>query len=58
MTDKELAQLIIEWAVAKGGIVTDDDFDSLAAVLGEHCPNPETATLEQARQVLGLPDGE
>lgn len=55
MTDEELAQLIREWAVAKGGIVTDDDFDSLAAVLAEHFLSPETATLEQARQVLRLP---
>ena len=58
MTDEELAQLIREWAVAKGGIVTDDDFDSLAAVLAEHFLSPETAPLEQARQVLGLPKTE
>ena len=55
MTDEELAQLIREWAAARGGIVTDDDFDSLAAVLGEHFLSPETATLEEARRVLGLP---
>lgn len=55
MTDEELAQLIREWASARGGIVTDDDFDSLAAILGEHFLSPETATLGEARKVLGLP---
>lgn len=57
MTDEELAQLIREWAVAKGGVVTDDDFDCLAAVLGEHFPDPEAATLEEARRVLNLERG-
>ena len=54
MTDEEPAQLIREWAVARGGIVTDDDFDNLAAVLGEHFLSPDDATLEEARGVLGL----
>ena len=55
MTDEELAQLIRAWAIAKGGIITDDDLDSLAAMLGEHFISPETATLEEARRVLGQP---
>ena len=54
MTDDEVAQLILEWATAKGGYFTDDEIDSMTAVLEEHLPDPETATLEEARQVLGL----
>ena len=54
MTDEEVAQLIKEWAIAKGGLFTDEELDSLTAVLEEHLPDPETATLEEARQVLGL----
>ena len=48
MTDEEVAQLLLEWATAKGGYFTDEELDSLTAVLEEHLPNPETATLEQA----------
>lgn len=54
MTDEEVAQLILEWAVAKGGFFTYEELGSLIAVLEEHLPDPETATLEEARQVLGL----
>jgi len=57
VTDEELAQLIIEWAAARGGTVTDDDLDSLVAVLGEHFISPEAATLEEARRVLNLERG-
>jgi hypothetical protein len=42
MTDDEVAQLILEWAIAKGGFFTDEELDSL------------TAVLEEARRVLGL----
>ena len=55
MTDKELIRLIREWVIAKAGVVTDDDFDSLIALLGEHFLTPETATLEEARGLLELP---
>ena len=54
MTDEEVKTLLVEWAIAKGGFFTYEELDSLTAVLEEHLPNPETATLEQARQVLGL----
>jgi hypothetical protein len=54
MTDDEVAQLILEWATAKGGYFTDEELDSLIAVLEEHLPDPETATLEEAKRVLGL----
>jgi hypothetical protein len=54
MTDDEVAQLILEWATAKGGFFTDEELDSLTAVLEEHFDRPETATLEEARRVLGL----
>ena len=54
MTDEEVKQLLVEWATARGGFFTDEELDSLTAVLEEHLPDPETATLEQARQVLGL----
>lgn len=54
MTDKEVEQMLIEWACARGGVVTDEDFESLYAVLEEHFPDVEKATLEEARQVLGL----
>ena len=48
MTDEEVAQLILEWAIAKGGFFTDEELDSLTAVLEEHFPDPETATLWEA----------
>ena len=54
MTDEEMKQLLVEWAVAKGGYFTYDELDSLTAVLEEHFLSPEMATLEGARQVLGL----
>ena len=54
MTDKEVAQLILEWAIAKGGFFIDEELDSLTAVLEEHLESPATATLKEARQVLGL----
>jgi len=54
MTDDEIAQLLLEWATAKGGFFTDEELDSLTAVLEEHFLSPETATLEEAKQVLGL----
>jgi hypothetical protein len=54
MTDEEVKQLLVEWATAKGGFFTDEELDSVTAVLEEHLPDPETATLQQARRVLGL----
>ena len=54
MTDDEVAQLILEWATAKGGFFTYEELDSLTAVLEEHLLDPETATLREARRVLGL----
>jgi hypothetical protein len=54
MTDDEVAELILEWATAKGGFFTDEDIDSLIAVLEEHFESPKTATLEEARRVAGL----
>jgi hypothetical protein len=47
MTDDEVAQLILEWAVAKGGFFTDEELDSLMAVLEEHFDSRETATLRK-----------
>lgn len=54
MTNEEMKQLLVEWAVAKGGYFTYDELDSLTAVLEEHFDSPETATLEEARRVVGL----
>jgi hypothetical protein len=54
MTDDEIAQLLLEWATAKGGFFTDEELDSLTAALEEHFLSPETATLEEAKDVLGL----
>ena len=54
MTEEEVEQLILEWASAKGGFFTDEELDSLTAVLEEHFISPETATLEEARRVIGL----
>ena len=53
MTDEEVKALLLEWATAKGGQFTDEELDSLIAVL-EHFASPETATLEKAREVIGL----
>jgi hypothetical protein len=52
MTDDEVAQLILEWATAKGGYFTDEELDSLIAVLEEHFESPETATLWEASPSL------
>lgn len=54
MTDEELEDLLLEWAIAKGGSFTEEELKSLIAVLEEHFLSPETATLEKAREVLGL----
>lgn len=54
MTNEELEELLREWAAAKGGTVTYDDLEALAAVLGEHFPNPEETTFDEARQLLRL----
>lgn len=54
MTDEEAKNLLCEWASAKGGTFTQEELDSLVAVLEEHFLNPETATLERAREVVGL----
>jgi hypothetical protein len=54
VTDDEIAQLLLEWATAKGGFFTCEELDSLTAVLEEHFDSPETATLEEAKQVLVL----
>ena len=52
VTEDELRQLIMDWAIAKGGVVTDDDFDSVVALLEEHHLGPEMANLEKARKAL------
>jgi len=54
MTDEEAKALLLEWATAKGGSFTDEELSSLVAVLEEHFLSPETATIEQARKVIGL----
>ena len=54
MTDEEVKELLMEWAAAKGGSFTEDDLASLIAVLEERFLSPETATLEQAREAIGL----
>jgi len=54
MTDEEVKILLLEWASAKGGMFTQEELDSLVAVLEEHFINPETATLEGVRKVIGL----
>ena len=54
MTDEEAKQLLLEWTQAKGGSFTDEELNSLIAVLEEHFVSPETATLEKAREVIGL----
>lgn len=54
MTEKEMEQLLIKWMKARGGTATDDDFDALAATLGEHLLDLDVATLEDALRVLGL----
>jgi hypothetical protein len=54
MTNKEVVNLTKEWAIAKGGFFTDEELDSLTAVLAKHFMGPETATLEEAGRILGL----
>ena len=53
VTEEELSQLIQEWAISKGPLVTGDDFDSLAALLEEHHLSPEMANLEKAGKAFG-----
>lgn len=55
MTDGEIATLILEFMESKGGIATDQQFDQMADILAEHFLTVEEATLEKAREVLGLP---
>ena len=54
MTLEVVKELLREWAEAKGGSFTDEDLASLVAVLEERFLSPETATLEQAREAIGL----
>jgi hypothetical protein len=55
MTEEEVGQLILEWAKARGGVFTDEELDSLIALLEEHFPGgPQRTTLEEAKRVLGL----
>ena len=54
MTDEEVRELLLEWANAKGGSFTEEELESLTAVLEEHFDSPQTATIEEARQVIGL----
>lgn len=54
MTDEQMKLLLVKWMKARGGTATDDDLDALAAVLEEHLPDPDEATLEDALRVLGL----
>jgi len=54
MTDEEIRQLLLEWANAKGGSFSEEELESLTAVLEEHFESPKTATMEEARRVTGL----
>lgn len=54
MSDEEIKQLLIEWANAKGGAFTEEELESLTALLEEHFESPQTATIEEARLVIGL----
>jgi len=54
MTDEEIKQLLIEWANAKGGTFTEQELESLTAVLEEHFDSPQTASIEEARRLIGL----
>ena len=54
MTLEETKDLLLEWAEAKGGTFTEEEFSSMIAVLEERFLSPETATLEQAREAIGL----
>ncbi len=55
MTGNELETLILEYAELNGGSLTDQQFDQMSCLLAEHFLTVEEATLEKARQVLGLP---
>ena len=54
MTDADVAELIRQFAKAKGGTVTEQELDCMTAILEEHWLTPEEATLEEALKVLGL----
>ena len=54
MSDEEINQLLLEWANAKGGTFTEEELESLTAILEEHFDSPQTATIEEARRVIGL----
>jgi hypothetical protein len=54
VSDEEIKQLLLEWADAKGGIFSEEELESLTAVLEEHFDSPLTATIEEARRVIGL----
>ena len=47
-------QLLLEWVCARGGSFTEEELDSLIAVLEEHFLSPGTTTLDEARQAIGL----
>ena len=55
MTNDEIELLLLEWAKARGGYITEQNIESITARLEEHFLDPDTTTLEQARRVLGLP---
>jgi hypothetical protein len=54
VSDEEIKQLLLEWADAKGGTFTEEELESLTAVLEEHFDSPRTATFEEVRRVIGL----
>jgi len=54
VSDEEIKQLLLEWANAKGGTFTEEELESLTAILEEHFDSPQTATIEEARRVIGL----
>jgi len=54
VTDEEMKELIVLWMRTRGGVATDEEFDSLAAVLSERCPAPDRCTLAEAKEALGL----
>ena len=54
MTLEETKELLLEWAEAKGGRFTEEEFTSMIAVLEERFLSPEATTLQQAREAIGL----
>ena len=54
LTLEETKDLLLEWAEAKGGTFTEEEFTSMIAVLEERFLSPETTTLQQAREAIGL----